>query len=229
MATDPDVIRLVELYLRSRFYRKMRFITNDESYSHGLLHPPPYEMLCGPPDLDGLTEWRPVDSPVDEKIVAGFERFLGVGLPPAFKSLLTYKCLLETDLHFAILPELDPRHPLGWLEWSVKESRDSAVLARPWYVPFTSARAEMGVLCFDTQRPSPDGDYPVMLAFDRSIVSPGLPPEYAELHASFKSYLGFICDVLEYTIGFHDNPQPLADWLTERGRPVPPEVRYYQP
>ncbi|HEV3162798.1 MAG TPA: hypothetical protein VGZ22_02070 [Isosphaeraceae bacterium] len=230
MATDPDVIRLVELFLQSEFYRKVPV------RSSGRVHPSavrsvPTEMLCGPPDAKGFAEWRPVESPVDELIAAGFEHFLGVGLPRAFKSYLMYKCLIDVDLYYSILPELDPRHPLGWLEWSVKESRRSELRARPWYVPFTLARAGMGVLCFDSQRPDGDGDYPVMLAIDMSpdpLDDFGTHVDYVEMHPSFKYYISFICDSLEYFNGSYSKTQPIEIWLSDRGKTIPYEAKYYR-
>lgn len=228
MATDPDLIRLMELYLRSPFYRRVPIATG-RRLSPTSVRFPPYEMLCGAPDPGGFAEWQPVDSPVDEALVAGFERFLDCTLPQLFKSFLMFKCFIDTDLHFAILPKLDPRHPLGWLEWNVKESRLPNIRATPWYVPFAPARAEMGVMCFDTRRPDPDGDYPIVLAVDTSAELSASRPEYVQLHESYKSYLRFICDSLEYMSGTHYNTQSLAEWLAGHGRPVPDEVRYYQP
>jgi len=230
MATDPDVIRLVELFLQSPFYQKIPVSPSGRVLPTSV-RSFPHEMLCGPPDAQGFAEWRPVDSPVDEEIAAGFERFLGVGLPRAFKSYLMYKCLIGIDLHFSILPDVDPRHPLGWLEWSVKASRLPEVRARPWYVPFTTSRAGMGVLCFDSRRPDGEGDYPVMLAVDRSpdpLGDPGTHVDYVEIHLDFKSYLNFICNTIEYINGSHFKTQPIENWLSDRGKHVPYEVEYYK-
>jgi hypothetical protein len=83
----------------------------------------PSEMLCGGADADGLAPWRPIDSPIDEAMVDGFERLLGASLPPLFKAYLTQKCLLAMDLYERTLPDIDPRHPLGWLEWCARERR----------------------------------------------------------------------------------------------------------
>jgi hypothetical protein len=145
MTTDAYVIRLVELFLQSPFYKKVP-VSPGKLISSSVRNPP-HEMICGPPDANGFVQWQPVDSPIDKQIVAGFERFLGIRLHQKFKYYLMLKCLFNMDLHFSVLPEIHPRHPLGWLEWSVMESRRPEVQTRPWYIPFTQARAGMGVLC----------------------------------------------------------------------------------
>jgi hypothetical protein len=230
MTIDPDLVRLVDRFLQSKYYVKVH-VARNWSDDATPIPPPPHEMLCGPPDANGFAEWRPVDSPVDEEMVAGFERFLGTQLPPLFKSYLMYKCLLINDLNFVILPELDPRHPLGWLEWSVKASRCIEIRARPWYVPFTCSPAQIGFLCFDTRRPDEVGDYPIMEVFNSGTInSPALI--FTEVYCGFRSYINFAYNYLEWSKYLKENTsntKTLAAWLEDQGRPVPNAVRHYQP
>jgi|GEM_PF-2618243 len=228
MVTDPDVVRFVELFLQSRFYKKAPVAVGNRVRRESVRNLA-WEMLRGPADKDGFAEWEPVDSPIDEVIIAGFERYLNVSLPPAFKLYLMYKCLFDLDLCFAVLPEIDPRHPLGWLEWSVKASQREILRVRPWYMPFTYSRAKMGLLCFDTQRPDSEGDYPIVMVEDLNHTSSDPRPEYVEWHSSFKVYIRYVCDFLEWTNSGSDETEPLIYWMIRKGRPVPSEVPYCQP
>lgn len=97
----PAVLSEPEAYLARR--------TPGQAYDFWVAPP---EMLCGPADADGLAPWQPVDSPIDEAMADGFERFLTASLPPLFKAYLTHKCLLGMDLYEGTLPDVGPSD--GW-------------------------------------------------------------------------------------------------------------------
>jgi len=112
----------IELLLKSRWFRPAKAVLSEAEAYFAQRVPgqvfwvAPREMLYGAPDAEGAAPWRPIESPIDEAMVAGFERFLGVALPPLFKAYLTQKCLLCMELYEGTLPDIDPREPLGWLQ-----------------------------------------------------------------------------------------------------------------
>jgi hypothetical protein len=187
----------------------------------------PSEMLCGPPDAEGDAPWQPIDSPIDEATVGAFERFLGATLPPLFKAYLTYKCLLYIDLYEGTLPDIDPRHPLGWLEWCAVRRKQLSFASAPWLIPFTEGPAGCGLLCFDTRRPDEHGDCPIIFVKDTHdaesdhVVGQGTLDR--QVFNSFASYLEFLEDWLI----FKSTPRDVlfSTWLEQSGKAVPQE--YY--
>src|SRR5262249_12588700 len=113
--------RFIEALLGSEWCRPVQAVLSEGEAYFARTQPgqefwvAPREMLCGPPDAEGNAPWQPIDSPIDEAMVAGFERFLVAPLPSLFKAYLTQKCLIGMDLYEGTLPDIDPRRPLGWL------------------------------------------------------------------------------------------------------------------
>ncbi|MGC8639082.1 MAG: SMI1/KNR4 family protein [Isosphaeraceae bacterium] len=187
----------------------------------------PPEMV-GHPDEEGMAPWHPVSSPIDDELISGFEQFLGATLPPLFKEYLSYRSLLYVDLYEGTLPDIDPRRPLSWLEWCVRESRLLFGRVRDRLVPFTLGPAGDGVLCFDTHMPGDRGDYPVVIVphAGAGSLKERTPNEWCNqpVFRSFESYLEFLRDWLTYT---HEGPAvDFASWLALHERPAPPACYY---
>jgi hypothetical protein len=179
----------------------------------------PREMLCGPPGADGLAPWRPVDSPVDEVMADGFERFLAAPLPPLFKAYLTYKCLIGMDLYEGTLPDIDPRRPLGWLEWCATRRRRPPFDSSRCLIPFTDGPAGAHTLAFDTSRRDGRGDCPVIFVKDPDDARDCPAGAGGEVFGSFASYLDLLQDWLSYKMtgaGVH-----FFDWLGQHAKAVP--------
>ena len=219
MPTHPSVIQFVDLFLKSSHFLRAPVKLSQRVLASGLVSLPS-EMLAGPVDPDGYVRWKPVESPINERIMAGIERFLGVPLPDIFKSYLMYRCLYRVETRHVELPEIDPRHPLGWLEWSCKRSREYCVNT-PWLIPFASGPDQFYVLFFDTRRPNQNGDYPVVQKIESSDEQEYEP---VELFDSFHQLIEFHSFMLQLTIEpFPPEDQKLSfrELLQKRNRPIP--------
>ena len=224
MVIHPVVIQFVDMFLKSEFYRPVTTKPR-ERFANWRICPLSREMCDNSSDLDGLVRWKPVDSPIDEPIIAGFERFLDVPLPPSFKSYLMYKCLLGVCVYRTSLPEVHPHFPLGWLEWSALASNRPFLKSTPWLIPFAERVGQKSLFCFDTRCPQPNGEYPIILCSDHN---PASHEPSTEVHESFESYLRFLCHFLEFSRDLTSPPfpkLPLQAWLERQGFPVPNEVR----
>lgn len=177
----------------------------------------PPEMISGPPDDDGFACWMPVDSPLDEGMVSGFERYLQAGLPPLFKAYLTSKSLLGMDLFEGTLPDVDPRCPFEWLEWSASNSRWTLQGLPSSLVPFTRGPAGHGLLCFETAFPDPRGDCPIIYVLADRVSE--------KVFDSFAAYLDFLEDWLVYSSN-EQRTEHFFDWLRRHEKRRPP-ARYY--
>lgn len=188
----------------------------------------PREMICGPPDADGNAPWHPIDSPIDDAMVEGFERHLQAPLPPLFKAYLTQKCLIGMDLYEGVLPSIDPRQPLEWLEWSVLRRRGRDLSEAPWLIPFSHGPAELGILCFDTRRPDGAGDYPVIMVRDLDDDGGSREDREGEIGRqvfdSFGAYLAFLQDWLVYKSS--GSALMFLEWLRQHDKPEPPPYYY---
>lgn len=230
---DHNIIEFVDLFLSSPFCRPIPAFLDEDTANAARTFPgldcwlAPPEMIAGPPDEHGYVPWRPVNSPIDNELTCAIERFLQTTLPPAFKNYLQYKCLIGVDLYEGTLPDIDPRKPLLWLEWSLLESkRHFGGLYH--LVPFTSGPANASVLCFDTRQPDPQGDYPINIVPRSSgpVLDEANRSELVgrRVFASFASYLAFLRNWLLYkqvksSVSF-------LDWLDMHGKPAPPRLYY---
>ncbi len=223
--------QFISLFQESVFFRPVQAVLSESECFFAQRVPgqalrfwvAPGEMLCGRPAAEGDASWQPIDSPIDEAMVDGFERFLGAKLPPLFKAYLTYKCLLYMDLYEGTLPDIDPRHPLGWLEWCAVRRKQPPFKSAPWLIPFTEGPAICGMLCFDTRRPDEHGDYPIIFVKDSHAVesdhAPGQEIVDRQVFKSFASYLEFLEDCLI----FKSTPRDMlfSAWLEQSGKSVP--------
>ncbi len=223
--------QFISLFLESVFFRPVQAVLSESECFFAQRIPgqalrfwvAPSEMLCGRPDADGEAPWQPIDSPIDEAMVAGFERFVGATLPPLFKAYLTYKCLLYMDLYEGTLPNIDPRHPLGWLEWCAFRRKQPPFASAPWLIPFTEGPAECGILCFDTRRRNEHGDCPIIFVNDsrdtETDYASGKEIANCQVFKSFASYLEFLEDWLI----FKSTPRDMlfSAWLDQSGKAVP--------
>lgn len=121
----------------------------------------PAVMRAGPPNSDGWTPWKPVDSPVTDIDVLSLENEFEIKFPPLFRAYLMYKCLLMTDFE-VVLPETPFDDPLGNLRGYL-ELRSDAFFRERGLVPFAHDSNDAGPVCFDTRKPQLDGDLPVVL------------------------------------------------------------------
>jgi hypothetical protein len=224
----------IDLFLRSPFYRRVRAVLSEPEaqlaqkvtgFDAGLAPP---QMLSGPPDADGLAPWVPINSPIDAGTVAGFERFLGVRLPPLFREYLCYKSLINMDLHEGTLPDIDPRKPLSWLEWCATHSGRSPYRENPWLVPLTYGPARISDLCLDTRRPNWAHDYPILIIHHNArsmVANPVDNYNQRQCFDSFEDYFEFLINWLTYKC--ENVPELYSDWLGRQGKSVPPAI-YYQ-
>ena len=223
--------RFILLFQESVFFRPVQAVLSEPECFFAQRIPgqalrfwvAPSDMLSGRPDAEGLAPWQPIDSPIDEAMVGGFERFLGATLPPLFKAYLTYKCLLYMDLYEGTLPDIDPRHPLGWLEWCAIRRKQPPFASSPWLIPFTEGPAGCGLLCFDTRWPDEHGDCPIIFVKgfhdteSAHVVGQGTLDR--QVFKSFASYLEFLEDWLIFKSAPRD--MLFSVWLEQHGKDVP--------
>jgi hypothetical protein len=164
-----------------------------------LVLPPPI-MMVGDPDESGFAEWRAVDSPIDDDLLARFERFLDCKLPPLFKEYLKYKCIYNVDFDFAILPMFRFDEPLGWLQWAW----DRMDRVKPGVIPFVSGPFTASILCFDVNHAMEDGDCPVLKVHSEDEVP-------YRVFDSFHDYFAFVKNVILYRDQYR--PRKFEEWL----------------
>ncbi len=183
-------------------------------------------MAIGPPDCDGRRPWRSIPSVIDEAMLLDHENLLDCRLPPLFRAYLMGSCLLITDFYVGQLPPICPVAPMRRVEFDSVDLMDTPFfLPRPWLVPFAAGAADMSNLCFDTRRPTPLGDYPVIQVhhlagyFNGHRDAPPFVEERCQIFGSFANYL----DYLEAWILFSEGPRDgqFEQWLLKTGRVVP--------
>jgi hypothetical protein len=218
--------RFIALFLKSPFFRPVQAVMSEAGAYFAQRTPgqafdfwvAPREMLCCAHDADGLAPWQPVDSPIDEAMVNGFERFLQAPLPPLFKAYLTHKCLLRMDLYEGTLPGIDPRSPLQWLEWCALRRREPPLDSSLWLIPFTDGPiGPHQTLAFDTRRSDGEGDCAIVF-----ITSHGDAIQTGAGQVVFDSF-AFYLDHLEDWLKFKTagSEMHFFDWLEQNGKSVP--------
>lgn len=135
----------------------------------------PPDMVDRPPDESGWVPWQPVDSPVTDEDVLRLEKKVGKPFPPLFRAYLMYKCLLLTDFggRFVRLPETPSDDPLGELRGQLGIMEEEPFWRANGYVAFGQDGNDAGPVCFDTTRPTGDGDYPIVVVDHERTRSPG--------------------------------------------------------
>ena len=134
---------------------------------------PPAAMLADGPTGDGWVTWKAVDSPVTDADVFRLEATIGSPLPPLFRAYLMYKCLLMTEFGLVRLPSTPADDPLASVRIYVRLMDEQPYFRPRGLVPFGEDGNDGGPLCFDTSRPTPDGDYPVMFTDHELLPRPG--------------------------------------------------------
>ncbi|MHC5536767.1 SMI1/KNR4 family protein [Singulisphaera rosea] len=234
-----NIPTFLDLFLRSSFYKPATVILSVEELNFAgrmlgfQFEGPPQQMIAGPPDANGEAPWIPVDSPITERMVAGFEKFVGASLPPVFKEYLRFKSLLGMDLYEGILPDIDPRYPLEWLEWCVLRQERPPYRTKPWLIPLTYGPAGLSELCLDTSRPDRSGDYPLIIIHHNEFDQATPDSEHwtvedirqRQVFDSFEAYFQFLC----HWLIFKSEPRGddfFPDGLSRTGKPRPPEIYY---
>jgi hypothetical protein len=233
----PWIEEFVGLFLDSTYRSKATFGLDAESAAAVREFPllqsysfAPAEMLAGKIDEQGWAPWRPLPSPIDDELIDGFERFLGIRIPQIFRAYLTHMSLLGVNLYCGALPDIDPRYPLQWLEWCVIRRRMPLFKAKPWLIPFAEGPVAVSALCLDTRRPDGRGDYPVVRVPSRyeEVASP-----YEDFEADYTvfpscaAYFEFLREWLVYQArGVPWKELPFPEWLEQRGARMPPETYY---
>jgi hypothetical protein len=102
-----------------------------------------------------------------------------------------YKCLLMTDFGLFQLPETPSDNPLRDVASYIGIMDSQPYFRSRRVVPFASDCNDEGPLCFDLNRPLPDGEYPVVL-FDHELLH---RPDY--VGRTFADSFGAMLDMAE--------------------------------
>lgn len=230
----PLLNKFLDSFLKSRYFRRVPILLDQvvadaaqQFIGVDLWRAPP-EMVILPPDKDGKATWIPVDSPVNEERVKGFERYLEKPLPPLFREYLKFKCLLYVDLYIGSLPDIDPRHPFQWIEWSDQVRSHQYYKDNRNLIPFSYGPSHNSVLCFDTNRKIAN-DYTIVIIFTDAISSSDpIIYESADVFNTFEDYINFLVDWLAYCNETENTErQDFDKWLIDHGR-NPPGNYYYK-
>ena len=121
---------------------------------------------------DGWYSWIAIDSPVSDDDMNDIERDAGISLPPLFRAYFLYKQMLDGDYGLVRLPDMDPSDPLGNLRSQIAVSSDPncPALSQNNLLPFGQDGNDGGPICFKTDQPTDDGDFPVYFA-DHELLS----------------------------------------------------------
>jgi len=114
------------------------------------------------PDEEGWTTWYPITSTATDDEIENIERTIGHALPPSYKVFLKHKHFYE--LHIAEA-EFDDQEIRGWKASLVNMAFNEwapELLIKKGYIPFANW-SDWGMLCFDTNHPVEDNEYPVIL------------------------------------------------------------------
>jgi hypothetical protein len=222
----------INCYLNSPFFGKVKVSPDErefESELDTLRRAPCYleryrrylGLICGVPDESGYAPWRPVDSPLDDRMIRRFEGYLSSTIPGLFKGYLQGKCLVDLNFEEVVLPEINPLEPLGWLAWVTDAIESYKQVIGERFIPFTYGIYHLGVLCFERSSDLVE-DAPVFVAFRGSGSS-----MVERAFDSFSDYFQFAIDILEYRSSPDKGRFPhVKDWLANRGRKLPHNVYF---
>ena len=224
-----SVKEFADLFFESRYYHRVPALPIKEDLEAAAVMPgftywvAPSTMLRDR-DEDGFASWDPIPSPIDKNLIQCFERFLGAQLPPLFKCFLCSSCMLCDDLTVGFLPQIDPRHPLSWLEWCVRIWSSEPFMPRGRYVPFAYGPASASCLWFDVENPTPDGDYPIIQTMERGVEPDSYrKPENYRVEKVFDSFAEYF-EYLKLWIKFIVDgwPEHIDTWLEKNPLKNPP-------
>lgn len=170
-----------------------------------------------------------VPSPIDREGIREHETLMGTPLPALFRAYLSSWSLPNTDLYVGQLPPIPPDRPFEYVErWSFGKMDQPFYRRNERLVPFTHGPADCSDLCFDIDRRSRSGDYPIIKVWHGRLdegdgVWSDLECERAQVFDDFSAYLDFLHEWLIYKTAA---PGPrFEDWLRAGNKKVPPS--YY--
>ncbi|APW58878.1 hypothetical protein [Paludisphaera borealis] len=220
-----SVKEFADLFFKSRYYGRVRALPDEEDLKTAAWLPgytywvAPSEMISDR-DADGTAAWAPIPSPIDRNLIHCFERFLGADLPPLFKCYLCSSSMLCADLTVGFLPQIDPRHPLSWLEWCLRARRHEPFMSSARYVPFAWGPATASYLWFDVESPTPDGDYPIIQTMDRSRHPEPASYRIDRVFDSFGEYFEYLKLWMKFTAD--GMPEHMCSWVEKNPLKHPP-------
>lgn len=89
------------------------------------------------------------------------EQYSGVSLPPLFRDYFLYKQILDGDRGIIRLPDMTPPDPLANLKSQMAVVHDCRALQQHSLLPFGQDGNNGGPICFKTDEPTTNGDYPI--------------------------------------------------------------------
>ena len=223
------VVRFVDVYRRSSFGGALTSVLTDNSIElHKMIggrldfHCLPSSLFFDdPPNADGTSSWKLIDSPITENMTHRFEGFIGHRLPRIFKDYLQYKCIPNGYLYEAVIPSIDPEAPLSWLEWQCTVPSLFSLPHSDRYYPICSLPADSGVLCVDSASPSGSDDFRLVARGYPGVSPPAsvASSDFPTAFESFEAYIDFIIDWLTFSI---NRPRDsFLRWMASVNKPIP--------
>lgn len=115
-----------------------------------------------PMDDKGWQKWYPVDSTVSDPEIENLEAQLGYKLPTSYKAFLKHKHFYELYIYEARFSGQEIRKWRRHLVDMAFDGYPREFVIDKGYIPFADW-SDWGLLCFDTNKPSADNEYPVVL------------------------------------------------------------------
>jgi hypothetical protein len=124
----------------------------------------PAEMLdTSRPPVDDWKGWKPMDSTITDRDIDTLETEIGVKFPPSYRVYLKYKHFFEIRLPdpAVILFRHLPNKALPALRDFILNYHEPDLVIGRGYIHFADYY-DYGLLCFDTNMPAENGEYPVV-------------------------------------------------------------------
>ncbi len=115
-----------------------------------------------PIDEEGWQTWYPINSTISDTEIEELEEQLKIKLPTQYKSFLKYKHFYELYIYQARFSGQEIR---TWRRHLIDMAFDGyprEFLFDKGYLPFADW-SDWGLLCFNTNNPSTDNEYPIVL------------------------------------------------------------------
>lgn len=113
---------------------------------------------------DGWTSWIAVPSSVNNDDLNAVEHQFRVRLPPLFRAYFLYKQVLDGDFGIVRLPNMTPPDLLGDLRRQMAIASELPALRENSLLPFGRDGNDGGPICFKTDEPNAQGDFPIYFA-----------------------------------------------------------------
>jgi len=147
--------------------------------------------------IDGFERWRPVRVPSDPAMLAPLYDLLPGPFPPLYEQLVLSYRWLEVDLESLRLLANKPAASLAPLMEEIR--RDpilTSVLIPKGFIQFAKAENyNYDPICFDTNRPTKYGDYPVIRFEHESILCNEVIGESTVIAPSFRSIVNEVIEI----------------------------------